>query len=191
VSGGRLTLGLGAAWLEREHKALGLPFYTPGERARRLGESVELIARLLTQAHASFDGKYYRLDDAPCEPKAIQKPHPPILIGGKGEKVIQPLAARHAQIWHFLGATDDPAAVRRACERFDTLVVDAGRKPADVEKATSPDLRLLSAPPATQRTQLQALVDAGIRHFVILAAPDADALRRFAGDVMPAIRAGT
>ncbi|MGH7818982.1 MAG: TIGR03560 family F420-dependent LLM class oxidoreductase, partial [Candidatus Binatia bacterium] len=106
VSGGRLEFGIGAAWAEFEHTAYGIPFYTAKERAERLGEALEVIKRLWTQEHATFDGKYYDLREAPFAPKNVQKPHPPIVIGGKGEKWIMPLVGRYADEWNVpIGVT--------------------------------------------------------------------------------------
>ncbi|MCS6927013.1 MAG: TIGR03560 family F420-dependent LLM class oxidoreductase, partial [Candidatus Binatia bacterium] len=137
ISNGRLILGLGAAWFELEHTAYGIPFYTPGERARRLREAVDVIKLLFTQHKSNFDGKYYQLKDALCEPKPLQKPYPPLLIGGMGPKLIQPLAARQADIWHFFVRDGDPQETKRICENFDALCRKVGRDPAQVEKSIS------------------------------------------------------
>lgn len=191
VSRGRVIIGMGAAWLEREHIALGIPFYTPGIRARRLVESVEVVKRLFTQAKTTFEGKFYALKDAPFEPKSIQKPHPPILIGGLGDKVVQPLAARHAQIWHFLPHAPDPAEVGRLCAGFDKVCADVGRDPREVEKATSIMPKALEAPAKELRAQLRVLVDAGVRQFVLpplQASQELADIRRFAKEIMPELR---
>jgi F420-dependent oxidoreductase-like protein len=190
VSGGRLILGIGAGWLAREHKAYGIPFYTPGGRARRLAEAVEVIERLLTTERSNYAGRFYTLRNAPCEPKAIQKPHPPILIGGMGPKVVQPLAARHAQIWHFMAPSGDPGEVRRTCENFDRLCAAVGRDPAAVEKATSLDPRAVAAPPNEVCARVRNLVDAGIGHVMLFAPPPGDeaTLTRFAKEVMRVLR---
>lgn len=183
VSGGRLILGMGAAWLEREHTALGIPFYTPGERAHRLAEAVEVVTQLFTQERATFTGKFYTLKDAPCEPKPLQRPHPPILIGGMGAKVVMPLAAKHAQIWHFLAPPTDPDAPAKLCAAFDELCRKAGRDPSAIEKATSLDP---AKPSAELKERVQALAALGVKHFVLLPPPNGDraAIQRFAAEVM-------
>lgn len=191
VSNGRMILGLGAGWFEREHQAYGIPFHTPGGRARRLVEAVEVVKKLFTQESTTYAGKYYKLKDAPFMPRAVQRPHPPILIGGMGPKVIQPLAARHAQIWHFFAS--DTRRVRQLCANFDDLCRSAGRDPAEVEKSTSlraGDVASLDA--KALRTRVQELADAGVRHFILgLGAPfERDVLRRFAKDVAGPLRAG-
>lgn len=189
VSGGRLILGMGAGWFEREHQAYGIPFHTPGGRARRLVEAVEVVRKLFTQDSTTYAGKYYQMKDAPFVPRAVQRPHPPILIGGMGPKVIQPLAARHAQIWHFFAS--DVRRVRQLCTGFDDLCRSAGRNPADVEKSTSlraPDVAGLDA--KALRARVQELSDAGVRHFILGMAPPFDraVLRRFAKEVAGPMR---
>ncbi|MBI3246327.1 MAG: TIGR03560 family F420-dependent LLM class oxidoreductase [Deltaproteobacteria bacterium] len=188
VSNGRVILGLGAAWFESEHTAYGIPFYTPGERAKRLGEAVEVIKLLLTQPKSSFNGKYYQLKDAPCEPKPVQKPHLPLLIGGVGPKRIQPLAARHADIWHFFPASDGD--VKSMCEKFDTLCQQAGRDPAQVEKSMSLRAQHLAGSTEEVRGHVQSFVDAGVRHLIVSLSPPYDhaLMRTFAKEVIPAFR---
>jgi F420-dependent oxidoreductase-like protein len=100
VSNGRLLLGLGAGWMEEEYRAYGYPFPSPRIRIEQLDEALCLIKLLLTQPRASFQGKYYAVDDAVNNPKPVQKPHPPILIGGAGEKRLLRVVAEHADIWN-------------------------------------------------------------------------------------------
>ncbi len=189
VSNGRLILGLGAGWFELEHTAYGIPFYTASERAKRLGEAVEVIKQLFTQPRSTFTGKYYQLKDAPCEPKPTQKPYPPLLIGGMGPKRVQPLAARHADIWHFFPGEGDQA-VKSVCEKFDKLCQKVGRDPAKVEKSMSLGEGHFAGSSEEVRSRIQALVDAGVRHFIVsLAAPyDRALIRRVAKDIIPAFR---
>lgn len=192
VSNGRLILGLGAGWFEAEHTAYGIPFYTAGQRARRLVESVEVIKRLMTEDKTTFAGKYYQLQDAPFAPKCVQRPHPPILIGGMGPKVVQPLAARHADIWHFFPG-DDPEAVQRMCDSFDGLCEKAGRKPSEVEKSISVRAEDVAGKPAKEvRERLGALAKAGVGHFILSLTPpfDVKVLRTFAKDIVPGVKAG-
>jgi len=99
IAHGRLNFGIGAGSSEKEHLAYGIPLYSPGERIRRLGEACELIQRLWRDPVVSFDGRYYQLREAYCEPKPIQKPHPPFVMGGDGEYVIERVIARYADTW--------------------------------------------------------------------------------------------
>jgi alkanesulfonate monooxygenase SsuD/methylene tetrahydromethanopterin reductase-like flavin-dependent oxidoreductase (luciferase family) len=98
ISSGRLDLGMGAGWNEYEHHSMGIPLYAPGERIQRLGEACALIKQLFTQKVTDFKGRYYQLEEARCEPKPIQKPHPPLLIGGAGEQLTLRVVAEHADI---------------------------------------------------------------------------------------------
>jgi len=82
ISRGRLDFGIGAGWNELECSMYGIELYSTGERIRRLGEACEVIKLLWTQTVANFDGKYYHLEDARCEPKPVQKPYPPFVNGG-------------------------------------------------------------------------------------------------------------
>ena len=103
ISGGRLEFTLGPAWAEREFRTYGLPFPGPGERLRRLDEALTIVKSLWTQPETTFDGRYYRVVEAPCEPKPLQRPHPPIMIGG-GRNGTARLAAKHADAWNGIGS---------------------------------------------------------------------------------------
>ena len=103
ISGGRLIAGLGGAWQQNEHEKYGIPFYTVGERLKRLDEACEVLKALWTKDRASFKGQYYQLTDAPASPKPVQKPYPELLIGGGGEKVTLKIAAKHADHWNTWG----------------------------------------------------------------------------------------
>ena len=103
MTNGRLNLGLGAGWNEYEHQSMGIPLYQPGERIRRLGEACELIKLLFTQPVANFEGRYYQLQEARLEPKPVQKPHPPIVVGGSGEQLTLRVVAQHADFWNYVG----------------------------------------------------------------------------------------
>lgn len=190
VSNGRLILGLGAGWFELEHTAFDIPYYTAGQRARRLVEAVELMKLLFTQERTNYQGRYYTITDAPFEPKPVQKPHPPILIGGMGPRVIQPLAARHANIWHFFVREGGLEGVRKACTDFDAVCQKVGRDPAEVQKSVSLRFPLLSRPSAEIVQRVKGLRDAGVRYFILSLFENLDAglVRRFATEVMPEFR---
>jgi F420-dependent oxidoreductase-like protein len=189
VSNGRLILGIGAGWFERETTAYGIPFFTVGGRARRLGEALQVLKLLFTQERSSFSGRYYQLNDAPFEPKAVQRPHPPILVGGVGPKLIQPLAARYADIWNFF-ADPDLGKTKALCEQFDAICHQVGRDPAQIEKSAGISGPLLESSANDLRARIRALVDLGVRHFILtLPQPyEPSVLRSFAKEVMPAFR---
>lgn len=107
VSGGRLELGIGAGWNEEESAAYGIEVGTPRQRSDRLEEACEVIVGLLTNEATTYRGAYYELKEARCEPKPVQRPHPPICIGGSGERRTLKTAARFAQHWNFVGGTPE------------------------------------------------------------------------------------
>src|SRR5262249_6495721 len=130
------------------------------------------------------------LKDAPCEPKPLQKPHLPLLIGGVGPKRVQPLAARHADIWHFFPSNEDPQEAKRMCESFDQLCQKVKRDPATVEKSLSLRSSQLSGSSQEISSRIKALADVGVRHFILSLSPPFDhaLLRRFATEVIPAVK---
>jgi F420-dependent oxidoreductase-like protein len=217
ISHGRLLLGIGAGWFEREHRAYGFHFGTARERAERLGEALQVITRLWGEDHPSFTGKYYRLDEAPFAPGNVQRPHPPIIVGGKGKKWIIPLVGRWADGWNAVsGVTPDGVREGRAIIEAECRKV--GRDPCPTYVSVllplvaitriplaGPVVRLgaravvdkdvarsiLADSPAAIQERLRAYADAGVNEVILsLRAPfDRDLLRRFARDVMPAFRA--
>ena len=133
LSEGRIDIGLGAGWYEPEYVAAGIEFSSPGERIRRLGESVQIVARLLEGEELDFDGEHYKMKGAVCRPGPKQSPRPPIWIGGKGDLLLR-TAAEVADGWNFswIGSLDtyrDRArAADEACEK-------AGRDPSDLRRS--------------------------------------------------------
>jgi F420-dependent oxidoreductase-like protein len=111
LSGGRLDLGLGAGWYKAEQLAYGLPWVeSPRERLAMMEEAVVLTKALFTQPRVTFNGAYYRVADAVCQPSPVQKPWPPIWIGGAGEKVLLRIVAKHADAWNVPALTVDEYA---------------------------------------------------------------------------------
>jgi F420-dependent oxidoreductase-like protein len=133
LSHGRLDFGIGAGWYEHEYKAYGYDYPTTPDRLRMLREGLEVITRMWTEPYATFSGEHYRIDGAINEPKGVQKPHPPIWVGGAGEKVTLKLAAQYGNATNFGGHVDDMdwyrnklAIVRGHCEAagrdFDAMI---------------------------------------------------------------------
>jgi F420-dependent oxidoreductase-like protein len=137
VSDGRLELGLGAAWNTEELDAYGIPLGTLKERSDRFEEGVEVIVRLLTDTEPTFSGEYFTLTAARCEPKPVQQPHPPIVIGGGGERRTLRTAARFAQHWNIGTSVDDWLHKRDVLREHCAAV---GRDPSEI--MTSVMLRL-------------------------------------------------
>jgi F420-dependent oxidoreductase-like protein len=133
LSGGRLEFGIGAGWAENEHLMLGLPFGTKGDRADRLEEALQILKSLWTEPRTTFHGKHYRLEDAIAEPKPVQRPHPPIWIGGSGPKRTLRMAALYADVWNASGGS--PEAVAEAAAILDRHCADVGRDPAQIRRS--------------------------------------------------------
>ena len=100
ISNGRREVGLGAGWMEQEYRANGYEFPSVGTRLRQLDEGLQILKAMFTENRANFKGRYYTVTDAPNNPKPVQKPHPPIMIGGAGEKVLLRLVAKYADRWN-------------------------------------------------------------------------------------------
>ena len=133
VSGGRLTVGLGAGWYEAELTAAGLTLERPGERLARLAESVQVVRGMFGGGPFSFDGRYERAEEARCLPRPVQRPSPPIWVGGKGERLVE-LASRHADGWNTAWIwTPEDWAARAAV--LDAACEKAGRDPATVVRS--------------------------------------------------------
>jgi len=120
MSHGRLILGIGAGWYEHEYEAFGYPYPDTPERLRMLRESLQVIKAMWTLGDASFDGRYYHLRGAINEPKPVQKPHPPIWIGGGGEKVTLKLVAQYGDACNLRADVDTVrhklAVLREHCD---------------------------------------------------------------------------
>src|SRR5262252_3924329 len=127
LSGGRLEFGLGAAWAELEHTMLDLEYGTAGQRIARLEEACRMVKMLWSEERSAFDGRHYRLVGAIANPKPVQKPHPPIWIGGSGERRTLRVVAEHADVWNAAGG--DPAEVARLSDILDRHCADVGRDP--------------------------------------------------------------
>jgi F420-dependent oxidoreductase-like protein len=138
LSNGRLELGVGAAWNEEEHRQLGIDFPSAGERMDRLEEGVQMLKLLMTTDDASFDGARYRLEGASLRPRPIQRPHPPLWIGGTGRKRLLPAAGRYADVWH--GWADSAEELSEMNAIIDRAAEEAGRDPRDIHRASELDL---------------------------------------------------
>lgn len=148
VSSGRLEFGIGASWHEGEHRMYGIPFPAVRERQDRLEEAVQLIRALFdTDGRVSFDGAYYHLHDAVFVPRTVQRPHPPIMVGGGGERRTLRTCARYADVMNVFGTPD---VVRKKIEVLERHCGDAGRDPSEIEKTISASVIV---------TENQALID--------------------------------
>jgi F420-dependent oxidoreductase-like protein len=165
ISNGRLDFGVGAGWNEYEHESMGIPLYQPGERIRRLGEACEITRRLWTQHLTDFEGRYYQLTQARLEPKPVQKPHPPFVIGGSGEQLTLRIAARYADVWNFTG---DAETFRHKVGVLHEHCAAISRDPSEI--VLSVQTRVNYDDLAATVAELQPLADAGATHFVLMLA---------------------
>ena len=217
VSGGRLILGLGAGWYEREYAAYGYEFLPARERLAVLEETIVAIKRLWTDETVTFEGKYLHLDGAYCDPKPLQQ-LPEVWVGGGGERVTLRIAAEHADATNWQVGLDEfvhkSEVLRKHCE-------DIGRDFDSIVRTHGPDCRLFDSEQDLARwldspgggnlwsrgdpegyvrenfvgtveqvtAQVQAFVDAGCREFVLWFRdyPESESLERFASDVIPRI----
>jgi F420-dependent oxidoreductase-like protein len=158
ISNGRLELGIGAGWYQEECDAFGIELPPLKERFDRFDEAVEVIVKLHSDTESDFQGKHYQLTAARCEPKPVQRPHPPIVIGGGGEKRTLRAVARRAQHWNFPGGgVEVLEAKRKVLEEHCGRI---GRDPSEI--MTSTHLRL--DPNNIQATvdEAAALAEAGL-----------------------------
>jgi len=213
MSGGRVELGLGAGWFEAEHRRYGIPFPPTGERFDRLDEQLAIVTGLWTTEVGSrfgFEGKHYHVEDSPALPKPVQRPHPPVIVGGWGLKRTPALAAKYADEFNMpFASVDDTAlryaAVRQACAEAGRPVpvlsaaqtVCCGRSDAEVRRrleaiGRDPETgrdRGVTGTPAEVVERLRRYAEVGTeRVFLqILDLSDLDHLDLIAAEVAPAL----
>ncbi|HET6850336.1 MAG TPA: TIGR03560 family F420-dependent LLM class oxidoreductase [Gaiellales bacterium] len=126
ISGGRVEFGLGAGWYELEHQTFGFPFPPMRDRMEMLEEQLEIVIAQWTQDEFSFDGRHYRLDRCQANPKPVQRPHPPVIVGGGGKPRTVDLAARFGQEYNVVSA--DPEECARIRGALDEATARHGRE---------------------------------------------------------------
>jgi alkanesulfonate monooxygenase SsuD/methylene tetrahydromethanopterin reductase-like flavin-dependent oxidoreductase (luciferase family) len=174
VSGGRLNFGIGAGSrpghpvARREYEAHGLPFHDSAYAVGSLAEACTVIRRLWTEAEPfDFDGTYLQLTGAFCNPKPIQQPHPPVVIGGRSTATLR-VAAEHADVWNIPGGDIEDAVSRSAL--LDRFCAELGRDPASVTRSIV--LQVSYDDPSRTRDSIAEAIGAGFRHVILgLAAP--------------------
>jgi len=206
LSKGRLFMGIGAAWNVEEANAYGIPFPPVKERMRRLEEAVQIISKMWTEERTSFAGKFYQLRDAYCNPKPIQKPHPPIMIGGSGEKQTLKIVAKYADACNIFGSVETVrqklGILREHCHQvgrdYDSIlktklghvVIDKDKeKVTEAIKGLSEDRRreyAIYGTPEEVRKQIEAFRDVGLEYLIVNLEPDRElqALELFANEVV-------
>jgi len=192
LSKGRLIMGVGAAWNVDEAAAYGIPFPTVKERMIRLEEGVQVIKKMWTDERATFRGKFYQLRDAYCNPKPIQKPHPPIMIGGSGERRTLKIVAKYGDACNIFGSVETVKkkleVLREHCRSvgrdYDSItksklghvVIDRDReKVMEAIKSMPEDRRreyAIYGTPNQVLRQVEAFRDAGIEYLIVNLEPD-------------------
>ena len=171
LSGGRLEFGIGAGWAEREHTMYGLEFGTFHDRFDRLEEALQIIRSLWTSPTTTFSGAHYSLVDAVAEPKPVQRPYPPIWIGGSGPKRTLKMVAQYADAWNATGET--PEEYARLGSILDAHCADVGRDPGEIRRTVQ--LRV-GGPVDDLSAQVSSYRAAGASEFVFVLPRDRDHL---------------
>jgi F420-dependent oxidoreductase-like protein len=164
ISGGRIDFGIGAGWNVYEHESRNIPLPPPAERIRRLEEGVIIAKRLWTEASVTYSGKYYSLNDARVEPKPVQAPHPPVMIGGGGEQLTLKVVAKHADQWNFVGGNVE--TFRHKVEVLQRHCDTVGRDFSDIELSAQFRIDFDDLPQGVRN--VQALVNAGVTHIILI-----------------------
>ncbi len=213
VTGGRLEMGLGAAWFQREHRMYGIPFPPVSQRINMLGEALQVIRRLWTEPRVDFQGEHYTMTDAVCHPRPVQQPHPTIWVGGAGERRTLRVIARYADGWNCSVDPDEYAhkleVLKRHCDDAGTDV-DAiqksiyfvlgvhedGDRAREIARETSGRFgvrvqkALIAGTPGECVEQIGRFVELGVSHFIVELQPPYDhaGLEVLAEKVMPELR---
>ncbi len=208
LTGGRFLFGIGAGWMEEEYQAYGFPFPEASVRIAQLEEAIQVVKRMWTESPASFEGRYYRIEDAYCEPRP--DPIPPLLIGGGGEKLTLRLVAQYADWWNIPGGSAENYAhklgvLRGHCEAVGrdysailktwsaeaVAVAETEAEARHIAAASPYDNHPIVGTPDRVAEQLGAFVDLGVEYLIVrlLDFPDTTGIELFAREVMPRLRA--
>jgi F420-dependent oxidoreductase-like protein len=193
VSNGRLDIGLGAGWFVPEHEQFGIPFPSPGELVGRFREAVEIIDGMLRNELTTYEGRYYQLHDAPSRPLPVQRPRPPLLLAGKGPRMLK-IVAEYADAWNSSGSVDE---VRVWNQTLDENCTAIGRDPQAIRRGIYGWAAKLPADPWASVGAFEEVIGqyraVGVNEFIIdMPREDqSDVLERVATDVLPALRASS
>ena len=185
LSGGRAELGIGAAWYEREHRGLGVPFPPLAERFERLEETLRICLQMWSDDNGPFEGRHYQLAETLCEPQPLATPHPPILIGGKGERKTLRLVARYGDACNI--STRSPDEVRQKLEVLRGHCFREGRDYDGIRKTVLYNGPSLDAGGADAFVEaMRPYADLGVDEVIVmpLGADAPEQVRRL-GDVVP------
>lgn len=192
LSEGRAMLGIGAAWYEREHLGLGVPFPPLSERFERLEETLQIVLQMWSDDEGPYEGAHYRLAETICSPPPLTRPHPPIMIGGSGERKTLRLVARYAQACNLFARPDTgPDAVKAKLDVLERHCADVGTDVARIRKTilwTAPMDPTTAAGAADFAEQMKGYADIGIVEVHVMPFHDPVGFIRGLGQhVVPAI----
>ncbi len=214
ISGGRLDWGIGAGWYENEYKGYGYEFAKPSDRIGMLRETVEIVKSMWTQPETTYDGKYYKMSRAHCDPKPLQQPTPPIWIGGGGEQLTLRVVAQHADVSNFGSSLEEFVKKREILKEHCRAV---GRDEDSIRKTISSEVfirstekeieqagsknpwglpadqwreKALVGTPEQVSEKIQKYLDAGCTGFIPWCPdyPNTETIERFAREVIPNFR---
>ena len=191
LSGGRAWLGIGAAWFDREHHGLGVPFPPLGERFERLEETLRIAKQMWSGDAGAFRGRHYELAETLCVPRPLQRPHPPILIGGQGERKTLRLVARYADacnLFAFVG----PDVLRQKLDVLRRHCDAEGRDFASIHRTALGSANLTPGKQTAKDVirQCETLASLGFQELIVNLpnVEDPAALATFAKEIIPAVR---
>jgi F420-dependent oxidoreductase-like protein len=165
ISRGRLTFGIGAGWYQQEYQQYGYVFpEKPAVRIRQLEEAVQVVKQMWTEPRATFHGKYFHIEEAILEPKPVQKPHPPIMIGGSGEQLTLRVLARHGDACNIYG---DVQTVKHKLDVLRRHCDEVGRNFDDVERTSLTGILLAHDKAALERKRKAMQAPEPFRGFAV------------------------
>ncbi len=192
VSGGRAYLGIGAAWNERESRGLGVPFPPVKERFERLEETLQIARQMWSANNGPYNGKYFQLAETLCSPQPLTQPHPPIMIGGMGEKKTLRLVAQYADACNLF-ASAQPETLQHKLDILKAHCERLGRDYAAIEKTTLATVHLAPGQKTVKDVieQCRALAALGIQHaiFNMPNVHEIKPLETFGKEIIPIVRA--
>jgi F420-dependent oxidoreductase-like protein len=190
VSRGRLELGLGAGWYAPEHEIFGLDFPEPRELVGRFREAVEVVDGLLRDERTTFEGRYYRLREAPSRPRPVQRPRPPLTLAAHGPRMLR-IVARHADAWNSFGTLEE---LRSRNQLLDEACAEVGRSPGEISRGVYHWVARSDSDPWSSLDAFEEIVgryrEAGFDQFILDHPRDDQlaVLERAAAEALPRLR---